>query len=56
VPSGTYSAVAWFPYGKLSRQQVTIAPQKTTRLDFVLREASGAARDKNKHGKPYTRY
>jgi plastocyanin len=56
VPAGKWHAVAWFPYGKPERAEVSVAAGGRAALSLVLREVVGAVRHPDKDGKAYGRY
>jgi plastocyanin len=53
VPPGTYHLVAWNPFGPAVRQEVRIAPGKSTRVKVVVRERADAARHSRRVGTSY---
>jgi plastocyanin len=56
VPPGTYSIVAWQPYGAEHREEVTVQAGGTTSLAITLDEGSRPKRHLRKDGTPYGRY
>lgn len=56
VPAGTYPLVAWQPYGKEHRGQVTIEPYRTAVVDIELQQGQKPTRHLRKDGTPYGRY
>jgi plastocyanin len=56
VPAGHYHAVAWFPFGQLARQEVTVPARGAAKLDFLLHERNDAGRHDKKDGSRYGHY
>jgi len=56
VPTGTFHAIVWSPFGASIRQTVQVEPGKETQLRATIRQRSADERHLNKEGKEYQPY